>query len=196
MDYASMLSKFAFVFLIFVVISSGYLKGFLSCEMQEFLENKDTGKHILGVILIFVFIMLEGGWSFNEKENNMESNDWSSGNAIDSLIIGTLIYFLFIISSKSRLMYNIIFFVIMFVLYVINTQRSYYYTRKIITEETNNNVIYYEKWIFGISLIVLIYGFIDYVMYQRSYYKSAFSWYIFFMGVHKCHGLNIKNNRI
>lgn len=143
-------------------------------------------------MLVFVFIMLEGGWSFNETENNMESNNWSSGNALDSLVIGAIIYFLFIISSKNRFIFNIIFFIIMFILYVINTQRSYYYVRKIITDETNTNIMFYEKWIFGIAVLVLIYGLIDYIIYQRNYYKSKFSWYIFLMGVHKCHTLNIK----
>ena len=192
-SYSSLLSRFAFIFLIFVIISSGYLKGFLSCEMQDFLENKDTAKHILGFMLVFVFIMMEGGWSFNEKDDDMESNNWSSGNALDSLAMAAIIYILFIISSKSRLTYNIIFFTIMFILYVINTQRSYNHVRKFITDETNTNIMYYEKWIFGISLLVLIIGLIDYIIYQRNYYKSKFSWYIFLMGVHKCHTLNIKN---
>ena len=151
MDYFNFLSRFAFIFVIFVVISGGYLHGLLSCQMQYFLENINIGKHILGIILIFVFIMLEGGWSFNQELDNMESNNWSSGNAIDTLIIGIMIYTLFIISSKSRLIFNIIFYTIVFILYLINTQRSYYHVRKIIKDETNDKIILYEKIILGIS---------------------------------------------
>jgi hypothetical protein len=191
-DYARFLSKFAFIFLIFVVISSGYLKGILSCQMQNFLKNISTGKHLLGIIIIFVFIMLEGGWSFNQEENDMADNDWSSGNAFDSLIIGTLIYIIFIISSKSRLIYNITFFIIVFILYITNTQRSYYYVRKLITDETNNRIITYEKLILYLSIIILIIGFIDYIIYQKQNYKSKFSWYIFLMGVNECTKLKNK----
>lgn len=192
MEYSKMLSKFAFIFLVFIVITSGYLKGILSCQMQSFLENIDGGKHVLGIVMVFVFIMLEGGWSFNEEENNMADNDWSSGNVIDSLIIGTIIYILFIISSKSRLAFNIVFFTIMFILYLINTQRSYYYIREIIKDETNDNILLVEKWIFVIGVIVLICGFIDYVIYQQKNYKSDFSWFLFLYGVSKCNKL--KNN--
>ncbi len=186
MDYSNFLARFAFIFVIFVVISGGYLHGLLSCQMQYFLENINTGKHILGIILIFIFIMLEGGWSFNQEVDNMESNNWASANAIDTLIIGILIYTLFIISSKSRLVFNIIFYTLVFILYIINTQRSYYYVRKIIKDETNDKIILYEKIILGISVFVLIYGFIDYIIYQKKNYKSNFSWYIFLNGVHKC----------
>jgi hypothetical protein len=191
-DYTKFLSKFAFIFLIFVVISGGYLKNILSCQMQNFLENITLGKHILGIIMIFVFIMLEGGWSFNQEENDMADNDWSSGNAFDSLIIGFLIYIIFIISSKSRLIYNITFFIIVFILYITNTQRSYYYVRKLITDETNNTIINFEKWILGLSIIILIIGFIDYIIYQKQTYKSKFSWYIFLSGVHECTKLKNK----
>ena len=192
MDYYNFLSRFAFIFLIFVVISGGYLHSLLSCQMQHFLENISSGQHILGIILIFVFIMLEGGWSFNEEENNMAPNNWASGNAIDTLILGIMIYTLFIISSKSRLVFNIVFYTIVFILYLINTQRSYYYARKIITDEKNNKIILYEKIILGISLFILIYGFIDYIIYQKKSYKSKFSWYIFLKGVNKCKRISKK----
>jgi len=190
MEYSKLLSKFAFIFLIFIVITSGYLKGILSCQMQSFLENINGGKHVLGIIMVFVFIMLEGGWSFNEEENDMADNDWSSGNVIDSLIIGTFIYILFVISSKSRLIFNVVFYVIMFILYLMNTQRSYYHVREIIKDETNEEILLAEKWILVIGIIVLICGFIDYVIYQQKNYKSKFSWFLFLYGVDSCNKLN------
>jgi hypothetical protein len=186
MDYTKFLSKFAFIFLIFVVVSSGYLKGILSCQMQNFLENISFGKHLLGVIMIFVFIMLEGGWSFNQEENDMADNDWSSGNVVDSLAIGILIYIIFVISSKSRLVYNIIFYIIVFLLYMTNTQRSYYYVRKLINDDTNNKIIEIEKYVLSIAIFILIVGLIDYIIYQKNNYKSKFSWYTFLMGVTEC----------
>jgi hypothetical protein len=186
MDYTKFLSKFAFIFLIFVVVSSGYLKGILSCQMQSFLENISFGKHALGIIMIFVFIMLEGGWSFKQEENDMADNDWSSGNAVDSLAIGILIYIIFVISSKSRLVYNIIFYIIVFLLYMTNTQRSYYYVRKLINDDTNNKIIEIEKYVLSIAIFILIVGFIDYIIYQKNNYKSKFSWYTFLIGVTEC----------
>ena len=152
-DFSNFISRFAFIFLIFVIVASGYLQGILSCQMQHFLENMYVGKHILGIIMIFVFIMLEGGWSFNQEENNMAENDWSSGNAVDSFMIGIIIYIFFVLSSKSRLVYNVIFYLFMFILYMINTQRSYYYVRKMISEETNKTIMNYEKIIYEYWII-------------------------------------------
>ena len=180
MEYLSkILSKFAFIFLIFVVISSGFLQSILSCQMQYFLKNITYGKHVLGIIMVFVFIMLEGGWSFNLEENEMASNDWSSGNAFHSLIFAVLIYFLLSFSSKSRLVYNIIFYVSLFILYIINTQRSYYHVRKLISDETNYTILLIEEYLFFLSLLFLLYGFIDYIIYQRNEYKNNFSWFTF-----------------
>lgn len=191
-DYPKLLSKFAFIFLIFVVISSGYLKTILSCQMQYYLENLTYCKHLLGILMVFAFIMSEGGWSFNQEENDMFSNNWSSGNAIDSLIFATLLYILLLVTAKSRILINIIFFVIIFILYVINTQRSYYHIRKIITDETNTLIIKFELYIFIIAVIILLYGLIDYVIYQKNEYKSNFSWTIFLSGINECAGLKNK----
>lgn len=109
MDYPKFLSKFAYIFLIFVIVASGYLKTILSCQMQYYLENISYYKHILGVIMVFVFIMSEGGWSFNQEENDMADNNWSSGNAFHSLIFGLLLYILLLLTAKSRIIFNIIF---------------------------------------------------------------------------------------
>jgi len=192
MNYPKFLSKFAFIFLIFVIVSSGYLKTILSCQMQYYLENITYCKHILGTLMVFVFIMSEGGWSFNQEENDMAENDWSSGNAFHSIFFAILLYTLLLITAKSRILINIFFFIIIFILYVINAQRSYYHVRKIITDETNITIMKFEIYIFIIAIIVLFCGFIDYIIYQRNEYKSNFSWVIFLSGINKCTRLKNK----
>ncbi len=186
MNYPRIFSKFAYIFLIFVVISSGYLKTILSCQMRYYLENIEYCKHILGILMVFAFIMSEGGWSFNQEENDMYSNDWSCGNAVDSLIFGVLLYILLVITAKSRILFNITFFIVLFVLYIINTQRSYCHIRGKITDETNSFIIKFESYVFIIAIFILVYGFIDYVIYQKNEYKSNFSWIVFFSGINHC----------
>ena len=95
-------------------------------------------KHIFGILLVFVFIMLEGGWSFDKKEDDKAPTDWSSGNVIDTLTISTMIYSAFIFTSKSKLFYNLAFFALAFTIYLINTQRQYWVDRKSITPELDN----------------------------------------------------------
>ncbi len=185
-------SRFAFIFLIFTVVSSGYITEVLSCQIRNMFESSTYFRHIVGLLMVFVFIMLEGGWSFDKKEDDKASNDWSSGNVIHSLGIAALIYGMFIISSKSQFWPNIIFFALLFILYAINTQRNYYKAREMISEEANQKTIKVEYGIAGISLITLAYGFYDYIGYQKAQRGSGFNWTDFLLGAHKCAGSTTK----
>lgn len=185
----SSLSRFGFLFLIFAVISSGYVTEILSCQMRKVLETSIYFRHFIGVLIFFVFIMLEGGWSFNNKVDELFSNNWSSGNVIDTLIIAFFLYIIFLLSAKSQFKYNIIFFGLVFLLYLMNTQRCYWYQRKLISDESNNNTLNIEYIILIISIIFLIVGFIDYVKYQKKEYKNKFNWIIFLLGSHNCNSL-------
>ena len=86
MDIERQFSKIAFIFLIFVVISGGFVQDILSCQMQSWLTNSLYARHIIGVIMIFVFIMLEGGWDMDKENEEAAPNDWSSGNTVHSFL--------------------------------------------------------------------------------------------------------------
>jgi hypothetical protein len=180
------LSRFGFLFLIFAVVSSGYVTEILSCQMRKVLETSMYFRHLIGVIIFFVFIMLEGGWSFNTKVDNMFSNNWSSGNVLDTIIIAFILYIIFLLSAKSQFKYNIIFFGLVFILYFINTQRDYWYQRNIISEKSNKYTLHIEYILFFLSILFLIIGFIDYVIYQKKEYKNKFNWLTFLLGSHNC----------
>ena len=180
------LSRFAFIFLIYAVVTSGYINEVLSCQMQKLLLESKYFRHTLGVLLVFVFIMLEGGWSFDEEVDKLASNNWSSGNVIDTIQMAFIIYIIFVMSSKSKLTPNLIFFSLVLVLYFINTQRNYYKERNIITEEQNRKAMVVSKVIFGLAMFVLVYGFVDYILFQRTEYGKSFSWFQFLVGTSKC----------
>ncbi len=194
MDISNLLSRFAFIFLIFSVVSSGYLRDILSCQMRYFLKNMYYAKHIFGILLVFVFIMLEGGWSFDTKEDDKAPTNWASGNVIDTLIISSFIYIAFIFTSKSKLFYNLAFFALAFTIYLINTQRQYWLDRNNLTPQLDNTLIKTEVGLFGVALFTLLYGFFDYIKYQKSHHKKDFSWVIFFFGTSKCESLKKKEN--
>ena len=113
MDFKRGISQIAFIFLIFVVISSGYVSNILSCQMQNLLKYNLYARHVVGVIMVFVFIMLEGGWDFDKERESLASTDWSTGNTVNTLGYAFVIYILFLFSSKSRLIPNLIFFSIL-----------------------------------------------------------------------------------
>ena len=88
LDYA----KIGFLFLVFAIISGGYVTQVLSCQIQRFLSNSLLGKHIIGFLLAFVFIMMEGGWSFDQETQKKAPVDWSNGNVLDSMVFAVGLY--------------------------------------------------------------------------------------------------------
>jgi len=183
------LSRFAFIFLIYAVVTSGYINQVLSCQMQQTLSESKYFRHMMGILLIFVFIMLEGGWSFNSAMDELADTNWSSGNVLHTIVIAFVIYIIFLISSKSKLIPNLVFFTLVFVIYMINTQRSYLKKRDKISEEQNNMLLKISKILFAIAIVVLIYGFVDYIQYQKKEYGKGFDWSIFLLGTSKCKSL-------
>lgn len=187
------LSRFAFIFLIYVVVTSGYINEILSCQMRRFLRDSQIFRHILGVVMVFVFIMLEGGWSFNKALDDQADNNWESGHVFHTAVMAVGIYGVFLMSSKSRLTPNLIFFTLVLALYFVNTYRNYLNTRGKITPEENARILTASKGLFIVCLGVLLYGFVDYTQYQRKNYGTQFNWHTFILGTTRCK--NVPNGR-
>ncbi len=187
-------SRIGFVFLIFVIVSSGYVSEILSCQMRYVFETNPYFRHFIGILMFFVFIMCEGGWSFNKEEDEKSSNSWSSGNVIHTAMFAFGLYCIFLISSKSRFIYNILFFALILIVYLVNTQRSYYYVRESISDDTNTKLLLFENFTTIVAFIVLIFGFGDYFVYQLKNYGENFSLSQFILGAHKCKSVRSLNN--
>jgi hypothetical protein len=188
MQIDDFLPKYAFVFLVYVIVTMGYITEVLSCQMRHLLDTSRIFRHILGILMVFVVIMLEGGWSFNEDENNKASNNWSSGNAVSSLIIAFGLYLIFIISAKSRLWFNVTFLGCLLLIYILDVQRQYLLSRDMITQQRSGVILRIEYTLFGVSIVTLITGFIDYIIYQKQSRGASFCWLDFLLGAHKCKG--------
>ena len=179
-------SRIAFLFIAFVIISSGYVTQVLPCQTQLFFENSIIAKHIVGVLISFMFIMLEGGWSFDKKIEDKAQVDWSNGNVMDSLVFGFVLYSVFLLTSKMKLIPNLILYSILFIVYLLNTQRLYWENRKLISEEKSETYLQYIKYMLILCSVVFLYGFIDYYKYQKVSYGKNFSMTRFFLGNSKC----------
>jgi len=180
------ISKLGFLFISFIIIASGYVTQVLPCQTQKFLKNNIYSKHIIGILIVFLFIMLEGGWSFDMEQQNEADVDWSNGNVIDSLIFGFLLYSIFLLSAKMKLVPNMILYFLLFLIYLLNTQRLYWKNRKLISEDKNISYIKGIKSGLIISVLVFLYGIIDYMIYEKSQYKKKFSIIKFIIGNSKC----------
>jgi hypothetical protein len=179
-------SKLAFLFLAYSVVTGGYITKILSCQLQHALVYNQYLKHVVGFLLIFVFIMLEGGWDFDEQENLKAPVNWSNGNSFHSLIYSVGLYLLFVLSSKMQLIPNIMFLSTLLILYIIHTQRKYWSNRQRIEKSLEETIQIIEKTLIGGSGILFLYGIYDYIRYQRKQYGSAFRWSLFFLGKPNC----------
>ncbi len=186
LDESTSISRVGFVFLIYVLVSTGFIGEVLSCQMKRLFVTSSYFRHIFAIIMVFTFIMFEGGWDFDKTEEDKAPTNWATGNTIHSMILAVAIYVVFIISSKSKIIPNLIFFGTLFILYFINTYRDYLVQRNRISLETNASVMFIERIMIGVCIIVLIYGFVEYYFYQLSEHPKDFSWKIFLLGVSKC----------
>lgn len=180
------ISKISFLFVAFLIIAGGYATQIFSCSTQRYLSNDIYGKHIIGFGLIFMFIMLEGGWNFDKADRDKYPVDWSNGNCFDSFIYAGILYFIFLLSSKMRISWNVAFFSLLFILYITNTQRLYHYNRNQLTQETNQSILDAEKIVLYSLPFVLIIGVIDYFIYKKNQVGKDFQFYLFFLGNAKC----------
>ncbi len=176
----------AFLFISFVVISGGYVLQVLPCQTQKFLENSIIGKHIIGIILCFLFIMLEGGFSFNMIQQNQHDVDFLTANAIDSLFFSIVLYIIFLLTAKMKLITNTILFSILFITYLVSTQRLYWKNRDMINNNQNLFMINFTKFSIILAFFVFFYGLIDYFIYQIKDKGKDFNLFLFFFGVNKC----------
>lgn len=183
-------SRIAYIFVIFSIVSSGYIVDILSCQMRYVLETNLYFRHLIGILMIFVLIMTSGGWSFDKKVDDEAPTNWYNGNVIDTMIMALCIYIIFLFSSKSRFWPNIVFFSILLLLYLINTQREFWNAREQITEKINKILLNTEYVLSGVGGVTLLYGFVDYVCYQKEEYGNRFNWLYFILGRKRCSKIN------
>ena len=182
MELTKNVPKVAFLFIIYVIIAGNYTTHVLSCQMQKFLETSIVSRHIIGILVFFFFIMLEGGWDFNQNVMNEEVNNWASGNTIHSLAYAVLLYIIFILVARSRLIPNLFFFATLFILYVLNVHTTYLEKRNRITKENVKKNRKIEKVLLVFGILIFFYGLFDYIRYKINKHKNKFNIRTFILG--------------
>lgn len=182
-------SKIGFLFVSFIVIASGYVTQVLPCQTQSWLQNSFVGKHVIGWLICFLFIMLEGGWSFDMKTQNKSDVDWASGNVLDTLVFGLGLYLVFLLTAKMEIYTNGLLMLLLFLVYGMNTQRLYWKKRELITEDKNNQMIDITKYTIVASIIVFIYGIIHYFLKKKKEYGKRFNLLMFFFDSEPCRSI-------
>tara|TARA_B100001094_G_C18151835_1_gene784089 strand:- start:414 stop:1004 length:591 start_codon:yes stop_codon:yes gene_type:complete len=184
-----LISRLSFIFLAYATIAGGHVAMLLPCEIQYSLENNIYIKHLAGIMLIFCFIMMTGGWDSDDDKNTDSRLDWSNGNTLHTLLFTIVMYIVFLLTSKMTITMNMILYGLLFIIYVINTYVRHLDNKNKISDSSKVNITYIIKILLSISLIVFITGIIGYYNYEKNSYGKEFSLYKFLMGTKKCHSL-------
>ena len=151
----------SFILLTFMILSSNFISQIIPCSIRELLEKSQIFKHIIGCLIVFVFIMLEGGWSIKRDLDKNFINNWSSADVVDSLILSFLLYVFLLLTTKISKTYYLLWLANIFLLYCFNTQRRYWLIRDLIDSKMNNNIIFIEFILCLFIIFVFLLGLID-----------------------------------
>ena len=106
------------VFFLYFVLISGYCSSLLNCGLQRFMRDSVYFKHVLIILSIYIFTFILNWYTFDSlqigQENFQGEEDLFQNKSLKKLgiwVVYTLvIYLIFLISTKSEVVYIIIFF--------------------------------------------------------------------------------------
>jgi multisubunit Na+/H+ antiporter MnhC subunit len=130
--------------------------------------------------------MLEGGWSFDQANQDSAPVDWSSGNALDTTVFAVLLYTVFLLSAKMELRSNMVLYAGLLFLYILNTQRKYWTNRQMITPETDAALVITTHVLAIGCLLFMLVGIYRYGKKQRLDKGDDFRYGTFFLGAGPC----------
>lgn len=156
------------VFILYLVISSNFLAQLFSCRLQFLLNNSMLAKHLLGYMTLLFFIVIA-------------SND-TTYTANSALMDSLWIYLIFVISTRMSFPYLILFLFLASILYIIHL----YETKQTIIINQNQRLETSKKILQYAMMIVLMIGFVFYLMEKRLEYKHKFYWTTFLLGRPQC----------
>ena len=113
------------IFFLYFVLISAYCSSLLNCGLQRYMKNSIYFKHILIFLSIYIFTFILGWYKFESlvigikedfaiKENEKTKNDFNNKplQKLGTWLLYTIaIYIIFLISTKSEVIYILIFFV-------------------------------------------------------------------------------------
>ena len=129
------------------------------------------------------------GGLFNMDQQNKAEVDWSNGNAIDSLVYGFVLYFIFLLTAKTSLIPNVVLYSILFSVYMLSTQRNYWNNRQMLTPSQNNTIIKSIEFLILLFILVFIYGLVEYINYKIRKHGSKFSLYHLILSSLTCNSI-------
>lgn len=204
------------IFFLYFVLISAYCSSLLNCGLQRYMKNSIYFKHILIFMSIYIFTFILGWYKFESlvigikedfaiKENEKTKNDFNKKplQKLGTWLLYTIaIYIIFLISTKSEVIYILIFFVFTIISIIVQiilksiTSKEYskvnnklFISQKDYKGNNDKLVITLHNAIsvgFIIVLALLLIGFVQY--FNRQYADHAHHWdtRLFIFGTSTC----------
>lgn len=150
------------VFVLYLVISSNFLAQLFSCRLRYMLDQSMAAKHVVGYMTLLFFVVLSSGMA-----------------ATDAILNSLVIYAAFWVSTRMSVGYFVVFIVLAFVLYVLELYQR---------DHDNQRLNDAQNIIQAIMVIVLVLGFVFYMVEKMIEYKRQFSFKTFLLGKPECRG--------
>ena len=172
------ISSFKHLFILYLVISGNFTGNTFSSKLQRLLQNNMIFKHLIGFMLLFFFNIFIG-----------ESKNISP---LNQLLYTLVVYIIFIITTKTNIYFLLFVIFIMFINYVL-TETIYFYKNKDNENEDYSykiNLIKTIQFIICIIMsILIVIGFIVYIIQKYNEYNKEFKITNFLFGIPNCKGL-------
>lgn len=115
------------LFFLYLVMFGSILFSLLNCELQRFIHNNNTIKHLIIILSIFIFTFILNWYTPSSlilKENyinntNNKENTNMYKYIIESIKYTFLIYILFILSSKQEKTFMYLFIILLFIIIIL-----------------------------------------------------------------------------
>lgn len=157
--------------LLALAVMGNFVAETLGCGTQKLLHHNRIAK--LAIIFFIIYFTVN------------VSEEWVGENIhpLHELGLSIILWLIFIIFTKTTLLYKGIIFACLCLHYLLNNFHKYY---------TNNNEVNYlhiieyaDKALFTIIIVSGIIGFVKYILKEKREHKN-FTWWKFFVGVDHC----------
>lgn len=166
-----------------LVISGNYIGNLFSCRIQRVFTDNVYGKHIIGFISLFFFIVL------------VDPN-FKKINPLKTLLFSIPIYIYFLILSKAEAPIFLIILLLLILLVIVNAYYNYIEYKEENNEQLNKMeksvykyLLLIKKIIVGLIFLLTILGFLIYLGMKKVEYQGKFKLLSFIFGTKVC-----KNN--
>ena len=167
------------IFIFYLIISGNFIGNLLSCKTQKLFTENILVRHILGFATLYFFVVFV-------------DPDSESANPTNKIIIAVMLYLLFIISTRCY--YPCVFAIIciLLLIYIIEQYKTYYNKDENKLKLDKNGLLALKiannstKPLVVLNLILLVFGFINYLGRKSVEYRPVWSWSTFWAGVVEC----------